>query len=492
MSRRERWQLGILVCGYIVILWLGQGLKYHWWGQGYDQIDYEQSIWNTTQGRFLAISHYRHTDHLWGMDFSPAMLLIVPFYALFPSAYTLMFFQALFTGLGALPVYALSRSRFKQHWAAMTACCVYLLYPSLQFVTMTAPWQPRTLAIPAIMAAFWFFDQRRYVWFGVMLLVTLTTRTDTALVVIAFGVLALIWRRSWQWWLMPIGLGVAWLYLSTQIIVPSFYRADYHPQVGQVAVDGSVDYAATWPGKSPQLAYYSHLGDSVGSILLNILTNPIKIATLMFTSAKLQYLFLLLLPLAFLPLLAPDVAILSLPIIGMNLLSTRVYQFTIREQYQALVIPGLILAAIIGMARLIGWLQRRNMPTLKMPWFLIGIVVLSGIINIALKNPVLVTIRYHEKPERIALMESFKRDIPPDGAVAATSFLAPHLLPREQLYYLPNAPMFPSLDNADYLFIDARSAAMRETGQLATFQNDPAWEAIRQQDDLWLFRRRSR
>jgi uncharacterized membrane protein len=130
------------------------------------QIDYQQSIWNTTQGRFLEISHYRHTDHLWGMDFIPAILLIVPFYALFPSALTLNFFQALFMALGALPVYGIARDRFGgSRLAGLGWAGVYLLYPSLWFVTMSAPWQPRTLAIPALLGRI-LFSATRCRWTG--------------------------------------------------------------------------------------------------------------------------------------------------------------------------------------------------------------------------------------------------------------------------------------------------------------------------------------
>ena len=102
IEQRAGLALMAMVTLYTAVLFFGLTFKYVHWAQGYDQIDYQQSIWNTTQGRFLEISHYRHTDHLWGMDFIPAILLIVPFYALFPSALTLNFFQALFMALGAL------------------------------------------------------------------------------------------------------------------------------------------------------------------------------------------------------------------------------------------------------------------------------------------------------------------------------------------------------------------------------------------------------
>ncbi|MDZ4721729.1 MAG: DUF2079 domain-containing protein, partial [Roseiflexaceae bacterium] len=156
IERRHRIILTTMLLLFVAALFGGLTIKLQQWGQGYDQIDYQQSIWNTTQGRFLEITHYRHTDSLWGMDFIPAILLIVPFYALAPSALTLNFFQALCIGLGALPTYAIARDRFNSKAAGLGWAAIYLLYPSTWFVTMSAPWQPRTLAVPLLLGAFYF------------------------------------------------------------------------------------------------------------------------------------------------------------------------------------------------------------------------------------------------------------------------------------------------------------------------------------------------
>ncbi|HEU5086065.1 MAG TPA: DUF2079 domain-containing protein, partial [Roseiflexaceae bacterium] len=155
---------GLLLAGMMLVYGLlifgGLTYKLATWAQGYDQIDYQQSIWNTTQGRFLEISHYRHTDSLWGMDFIPAILLLVPFYALFPSALTLNAAQALCMALGALPTFGLARDRFGgSRLAGLVWAAIYLLYPSVWFVAMSAPWQPRTLAVPALIGAAYFLQK---------------------------------------------------------------------------------------------------------------------------------------------------------------------------------------------------------------------------------------------------------------------------------------------------------------------------------------------
>lgn len=528
IKRRAGLALAALVALYIAILFFGLTFKYLNWAQGYDQIDYQQSIWNTTQGRFLEISHYRHTNHLWGMDFIPAILLLVPFYALFPSALTLNFFQALFMALGALPVYGIARDRFGgSRLAGLGWAFVYLLYPSLWFVTMSAPWQPRTLAIPALLGAFFFLQRAVAQRAGIrdwgaylgLLALALTTRTDVSLVVAAFGVLAALWRTGWRWALPPLIMGVAWFYLSTSVIVPSFYLPDYQVRDGEIGAVTEGDYSEVWPGKSPQLAYYSHLGDSAGAILWTIASRPLDVLRLMFTPDKLVYLALMLLPLALLPLLAPDVAILAAPPLAMNLLSLRPFQITVREQYQALVIPGLILAAIIGAARLWLWwrarseqahaqggsasavshekidakAQRRNV--FQAVTLMIGIISVTAVTNLAYRNPVVTTALYRESPERLAAMERLAALIPPDAPLGVTSFLAPRMMPRRFIYYVPPDESFPPLERAEYLFIDTRAAALRTERHrdfVQQLRESGRWQVIAEEQDLLVLRQTQR
>jgi uncharacterized membrane protein len=549
IERRHRLILLAMLLLFVAALFGGLTIKLQQWGQGYDQIDYQQSIWNTTQGRFLETTHYRHTDSLWGMDFIPAILLIVPFYAIAPSALTLNFFQALCIGLGALPTYAIARDRFHSKAAGLGWAAIYLLYPSTWFVTMSAPWQPRTLAVPLLIGAFYFLQRATSplplshagamfgrCWWGFMLclLAALTTRTDASLCVLAFGLLAAIWRMGWRWALPPIVVAVAWFVISTSILVPMFYRSDYVPHEIRGSADACADYSKNWPGKSPQLAYYCHLGSSTSEIIVTILTQPLKVAQIVFIQPKMLYLLLMFLPLLFLPLLAPDALLPALPILAMNLLTNRPFQYTVREQYQTLVIPGLIIAAIVGSARLLGWWQQRQQRRIgqdseqqrvgsrfsvlgarrsvrqfgssavrqfrssAVPQFrsythlLVAMILFVALINISYKNPVLTTLLYREDPARVATMAQMAKLVPPDAALAVTSFLAPNMMPRREIFYFPNSPSFPPLERAEYLFIDTRAAALEtEEGRrvMAEVRSSGAWQVLADKDELLLLKR---
>jgi hypothetical protein len=119
---------------------------------------------------------------------------------------------------------------------------------------------------------------------------------------------------------------------------------------------------------------------------------------------------------------------------------------------------------------------------------MIAQVLLIGSLHLPLKNPVISAFRNHERPERVALMEQIAAQIPRDAKVAATSFLAPHLLPRRHLFYLPNGPMHHHVDEAEYAFIDERAAVLKEHPDLLQhLHTSPRWKLIVEQNQLLLF-----
>src|SRR5262249_48351249 len=64
-----------------------------------------------------------------------------------------------------------------------------------------------------------------------------------------------------------------------------------------------------------------------------------------------QYVFHLLVPLAFLSLLSPGIALTAVPEVALNVLSDVSTQTSIHFHYTAAAIPGLVVAAIFGAAR---------------------------------------------------------------------------------------------------------------------------------------------
>lgn len=496
-----------LVLGLIMLLaaavLIGAGsYKYSYWGHGFDMVDFHMPVWGTTVGRFLLVSRYNFTDTFMGLDVALGFLPAVPFYALIPSAYTLVVLQTLLLVSAAIPVFLIARDRLRSPWGGVAFAALYLLYPTTQFMGMAAPFQPRVPALVLFFWAFWMLERRRLAPYLALLALAMLARTDAALVTVAFGMYAALRRRHWAYSALPILVGLAYFYIAITYITPRFYSPSFQPPAQvEVPFDLSRDYNDLWPcGVSPQACYYMHLGGGIPNIVRNILTHPVEIFFFVTQPAKLEYLFLMFAGLLFLPLFAPRELLLAAPVFAINLLSNRVYQYVITEQYQILAIPGMVIAAIYGAAWLLEALERRAQsakraePSPLRPAFYVALVVLVALINLPLRNPAVSAIRNPEQPERVALMEQMKAMIPPDATVAATSFLAPHLLPREEIYFIPGGKMHHQADEAAYVFIDRRAAGLQAEAErgndiLGRLLADPAWEVLADQDDLILLRR---
>ncbi len=486
--------LGALMLALAALLIGAGAYKYANWGHGFDMVDFHMPIWGTTQGRFLLVSRYNFTDTFMGLDVALGFLPAIPFYALVPSAYTLVVLQTLLLVSAAVPVYLIARDRLGSGWAGVAFAALYLLYPTTQFMGMAAPFQPRVPALVLFFWAFWALERRLLGLFLALLFTAMLARTDAALVTVAFGMYAALRRLPWRYSVPPILVGLIYFYVAISYVTPLFYSSQLPPvQAADLPFDLSRDYNNLWPcGVSPQACYYMHLGVGIPNIVKNILTHPVEIFFFIFQPAKLAYLGLMFGGLLLLPLFAPRELLLAAPIFAINLLSNRVYQYVITEQYQILAIPGMVIAAIYGGA----WLwERAGDRGRRGALMLIGMVLLVGLLNILLKNPAVSALRNPERPERVAIMERMRAEIPPDAKVAATSFQAPHLLPRLELFYIPGGKMHHQAEEADYVFIDRRAAGLRD--QLALGNDilgrllaDPAWEIVDEADELILLRRR--
>ena len=114
-----------------------------------------------------------------------------------------------------------------------------------------------------------------------------------------------------------------------------------------------------------------------------MLTRPWEAAEVLASYDRLSYLVALLAPLAFLSLAAPLLAAGALPEVLINALSDWFPQYSIEFQYVAVIVPFLVAAAILGLARLraratrlVGHLLERD-GAVAAAW--VGVVLLSGV-----------------------------------------------------------------------------------------------------------------
>ena len=74
--------------------------------------------------------------NLMGDHTSFILVLLVPFYWLFPAVGTLLFTQALVIGLGAVPVFLYARQRLQSEAMALVLAAAYLLHPAVGWTNL--------------------------------------------------------------------------------------------------------------------------------------------------------------------------------------------------------------------------------------------------------------------------------------------------------------------------------------------------------------------
>ena len=384
--------------------------------QTWDLAAFEQSLWNTLHGHFL-FNNFENTSHF-AIHFSPWLLLLMPIYALWPGPHILLLLQSLALAAGAWPLYFLSKKIINQKWANVIVL-LYLLYPSLHWVNLF-DWHPVTFAIPLFLAWFYFWQAEKYLWAAAMMAAAVSTEED--MIVAAFFVgLFMLTKKQYRPGLMVMGLTGAYFLLATKVLMPAF------------------------GGGLVRLDRYAQFGGTASGIAASVILQPSLTAATLFQWSKLQYIGNLLLPVAFLPLLAPLTLILLIPGLLQNLLTNFSLQFSNVYQYDSILIPFIF----VGVIWAVNWLLTKKMSE-KVLLPLVVFCAVTGFIWYSPLSP-----KNFPWPKffnsRTADFNKLVAAIPATASVAAHTNLVPHLTHRANIYMAGYEPTL-----MDYVILDSQ------------------------------------
>ena len=426
-----------------------------------------QAVWSTAHGHPLRVTDL-HGDQIsrLGAHVDPILVLFAPLWWIWPSANMLLTVQALAVGLGALPVFWLTRKHLGSQRAALGFALAYLLYPATGWLTLNE-FHPVALATPLLLFAFWFLDEDRLVPFALFAVAASTCKEEIPFVVAGFGVWYAVSRRQPAPGIVIVALGVAWAALATTVVIPHFNHgqsSDFYTRYGEV-------------------------GGSAGGIVKTALTHPGRLANAAFTGRDLHYVLQLLWPLAFLPLLAPLVLVAVVPELAINVLSAVTAQTSIHFHYTAGLIAPLLIAAVFGAKRI----GRRTVA-------IAGLVLVAALAGNYHLGPIpawrhvpggqrfqatAADVRAHDRIAADAL-----KLIPARAVVSATNSLGAHLSARRRFL------SFPFVQDATWIAADEtqpgyadRYAPLATAEQLMWLRTNPEWTLVFERDGVLVFRR---
>ncbi len=295
---------------------------------------FDQVLWNTIHGRFMesTMSLARCEPHsFFGDHFSPALLLIVPPYALFPHPETLIVVQTIALALGVWPIYLLARRSLPTSEQRLVWVAAYLLSAPLSFIVLY-DFHEITLAVAPLGFALYFLATRRTVPMILCLVVALLAKEEVALIGVGFGV-ALAFQGRWRSSTLVIVGSIVVFVVTLKIVIPAFAEGAPYQYLGR----------------------YASLGRDEGEIARTLLLDPLRVLSVLAkgeVGSKVVFVLSVFGPGLGLALRSRWALIPSLPTLGYLMLSDYGGEHTLHNQYGAPLIPLALGASILGVAAL--------------------------------------------------------------------------------------------------------------------------------------------
>jgi uncharacterized membrane protein len=380
--------------------------------------------------------------------------------------------QAVAIALGALPVFWLARKHLGSERAGLGFALAYLLYPATEWLTLNE-FHPVALACPLLLYAFWYLDEDRLVPFAAFAVLAALTKEEIPLVIAGMGLWYAITRRRFA-----VGAGIAVVGAAVTAISIGFVLPHFNQ------------------GASSQFYQrYGALGSSPGDILKTLVTHPVRSLETAFGRPGAHYLMHLLIPLAFVCVAAPLVLLAALPELGLNMLSATHTQTSIHHHYTAGLIPPLLVASVLGAARLTrGREGARGQVALGAVAVMLAANYWLGAIPLWRSLPggqsfdaYASRVSAHDRIAERAL-----RLIPAGDVVSATNSLGSHLSARRRFLSFPYVQdaRWIAADETEPGYADRWDPLATATG-LARIRRSPRWQLVFSEDGVLVFHRQA-
>jgi len=315
---------GIVV--YVIVLSVITSLKYYCFETyTFDLGIFVQVFWHTLHGNFM-FSQPRagplHPPSFLGVHVSPLIILLLPFYAIFQSPYTLLVLQTIALALPAAYIYGIGVKINEGKNLALIFALGYLLYPG----TLWSNWYDFHLEsfVPLFSSMIFYHYMARNKWRLILSFFLLLATFERALIIALAFVVYIFVREAYLSWknrgthrtvskgmilglIVIVGVSLAYFFLSENIM------------------------NSIWPQRGT-----SSTAEFLGVINYNDIL------------VKIAYVGLLTAPLAFLPFESPLELLPAIPYLLLSVVSSYSPYFTITWQYPALISVPFFVSAMFG------------------------------------------------------------------------------------------------------------------------------------------------
>ena len=279
-----------------------------------------QATWNLDQGRG-PVSSLAGGDLItdqWAFASLPLLWLGL----WLPIEAVLAVAQPLLLALAVVPLWRMAREVARLRLGLTAALAfAYAAAPVLYSANLSG-WSAVVPAVPAIAWAAWFGQRRRWVAYGLCIVIAVLARADVGLVLVAFGFLGISYgdRRSGA---ATAALGAVWTVAYLIVVAPQVPRSPLSPTEAVLA-----------RGVAP----------------LAVLRDPMRLVTDLVTEPNVAALVVLVGPLLFLPLVVPRFALPAVPAVVLGLVGEEAVRSAVGPSPGDSQLPPVLLLAVVPLS----------------------------------------------------------------------------------------------------------------------------------------------
>lgn len=370
----------------------------------------------TTCERDGLLSHF-------AVHFSPILYLLLPIYFIFPSPITLLIAQGVLVALGIIPLVKLCKLFKLSPTITAFFAVIYSLYPTL--IGANFYYFHENCFLPPLLLWLFYYGEKGKFRVSILFAFLVMLVKEDAPIYVAFFAIYLILSRK------RIKMGIVLLISSI------IYFLIITTLMGAYG-EGIMSYR-----------YQNFIFDGENSliaVIINIFKNPLIVFYESLTLSKLEFLFYMLMPLGFIPLMIkkPSGIILIFPMLLINLMSDYSYQHNISFQYTYASSVFLIYLAIINYS---SFENTKKIKKTLLSATAISMIFFSG--THAKKVNVLISYVV-EKSNSKEIFHALSL-IPQESSVKSTTFFVAPLSNRNEIYEIDYTDR-----ETDYIVLDLR------------------------------------
>jgi uncharacterized membrane protein len=252
------WSIAVVILNLLQVNYLNQ--------PGNNSAIFSDMLDNAFSDRGLLFSELAQAEgsSILGVHAQLIWFIVYPFYLIWPSYQWLLILSDVALALAAVPLYLLSR-RFFNPGVSLLIAAVFLFNRIILAQPAVGDLSEERFLPMLLLSAFYFWQTKKYKRYLLFTFLMLLVREDTGLVLVMFGLVSALNRRSLKWTMVPIIAGLSWVGTMMLWLIPHMNPTG----------------SATKP-----VVLYSSLGENSREILKTIIFKPWVVIRTAFSSVS--------------------------------------------------------------------------------------------------------------------------------------------------------------------------------------------------------------